>query len=104
MVSDLQSSQGVRLRNRGGWVGCAVGLLLCALTAIAAADEHTQWVPISHDVTAKIKPGYPGKTAGVAVDPVTGDVFMVVPDQGIWKSSDHGKSFERVDDGLVSGR
>jgi photosystem II stability/assembly factor-like uncharacterized protein len=74
------------------------------VAALAQAEEHPQWVPISHEITAKVKPGYPGKTSGVAVDPVTGDVFMVVPDQGIWKSSDHGKSFERVDGGRVSGR
>ena len=29
---------------------------------------------------------------------------MVVPDQGIWKSTDHGQSFERADDGKIGGR
>jgi photosystem II stability/assembly factor-like uncharacterized protein len=104
MVSDHPSTFVVGLRSRGGWVGCMLGLLLCGVASAARAEEHPHWVPISHDVTAKVKPGYPGKTAGVAVDPVTGDVFMVVPDQGIWKSTDHGKSFERVDGGRVSGR
>ena len=104
MVSDRQSSFAVRLAGRTGLFGCMLGLLLGSLAGIASAEEHPQWVPISHDVTAKVKPGYPGKTAGVAVDPATGDVFMVVPDQGIWKSADHGKSFERVDGGRVSGR
>ncbi len=89
------------------WPG-AVRLALAACLGICAtttrADEHPQWIAISREVTTKVKPGYPGKTAGVAVDAATGDVLMVVPDQGIWKSADHGKSFERVDGGHVSGR
>lgn len=104
MVSDRQRWFVVRRLSYGGGFGCLLALLLCAMAAAASAEDHPQWVPISHDVTAKVKSGYPGKTAGVSVDPVTGDVFMVVPDQGIWKSSDHGKSFERVDGGRVSGR
>ena len=43
-------------------------------------------------------------TAGIAVDRLTGDVFMVVPDQGIWRSSDRGESFVRVDGGKIGGR
>jgi hypothetical protein len=81
-----------------------LGLSFAPMPLIARAEEHPQWVAISHEVTSKVKAGYPGKTAGVAVDTATGDVLMVVPDQGIWKSSDHGKSFERVDGGLVGGR
>ncbi|HTU27389.1 MAG TPA: hypothetical protein VMF30_18410 [Pirellulales bacterium] len=81
-----------------------LGLLIAGWTAVARADEHPQWVPISREVVAQAKPGYPGKTSGVAIEPATGDVFLVVPDQGIWKSTDHGKSFARVDGGRVSGR
>ena len=29
---------------------------------------------------------------------------MVIPDQGIWKSSDHGQTFARVDDKKIGGR
>ena len=76
-------------------------LLLAALLALpfaARADDTDKgkWVPISANVLAKVKPGYPGKTAGVAVDPATGDVYMVIPDQGIWKSTDRGETFARV--------
>jgi len=49
-------------------------------------------------------PVYPGKTAGVTVDPATGDVYMVIPDQGLWKSTDHGATFARVDDKKIGGR
>jgi photosystem II stability/assembly factor-like uncharacterized protein len=43
-------------------------------------------------------------TAGIAVDRITGDVFMVIPDQGIWLSNDRGDSFTRVDGGKIGGR
>ena len=78
------------------------GVLLIA--SLLPAQERGKWIPISQQVTSQVKPGYPGKTAGVAVDPATGDVFMVVPDQGIWKSTNHGKTFARVDDNSIGGR
>ena len=65
------------------------------------------------DISAKViqsledegkKIGYPGKTAGIAVGRITGNVFMVIPDQGIWLSHDHGDSFARVDGGRIGGR
>ncbi len=80
----------------------AASFALSGRSAVAA--EKQTWVPISAGVLAKVKPGYPGKTAGVTVDPSTGDVYMVVPDQGLWKSTDHGETFARIDGGKVGGR
>ena len=74
-------------------------ILLSALAAHAA-----EWVNISDAVTSKVKPGYAGPTAGVVADPASGDVFMVVNDQGLWKSSDQGATFSRIDGTNVSGR
>ena len=73
------------------------------------AADPSRWIDISAKVIQGLaaegkKPGWPGKTAGIAVDRITGDVFMVVPDQGIWRSSDQGKSFVRVDHGTIGGR
>jgi len=94
-------------------------LLVLVLTGVPAShsqdtdpstmSEGGPWVEISAKVIQDLasegkKIGYPGKTAGIAVDRVTGDVFMVIPDQGIWKSSDQGKSFVRVDGGKIGGR
>ncbi len=80
---------------------CATTLvLLCAILTLPAAE----WVNVSDSVTAQVKPGYAGPTAGVVVDRANGDVFMVVSDQGLWKSSDHGKTFARVDDKAIGGR
>ena len=50
------------------------------------------------------KTDWPGGTAGVVADPTTGDVYMIISGQGVWKSSDHGKSFKRCDDAAVGGR
>src|SRR5678816_2738848 len=47
---------------------------------------------------------WPYQTAGVACDPVNGEVFLVLPGQGIWKSADRGATFARVDGGAVGGR
>jgi hypothetical protein len=69
-----------------------------------AAAEKPAWIAISQEVTSQVKPGYPGKTAGVTVDPSNGDLFMVVPDQGLWKSVNHGKTFERIDGKKIGGR
>jgi hypothetical protein len=75
----------------------------------SAAPSGGTWVDISQKVLDGLaaegkKIGYPGMTAGIAVDRLTGDVFMVVPDQGIWRSSDRGESFVRVDGGQIGGR
>ncbi len=59
---------------------------------------------ISDSVTSQVKPGYAGPTAGVTVNPANGDVFMVVNDQGLWRSSDHGATFTRCDDKSIGGR
>lgn len=63
-----------------------------------------EWAPISESVTSQVKPGYAGPTAGVTVDRVSGDVYMVVSDQGLWKSTDHGQNFKRIDDKNIGGR
>jgi photosystem II stability/assembly factor-like uncharacterized protein len=78
-------------------------VLMLALAA-PLLGHAAEWVNISDAVTAKLKPGYAGPTAGVVVDRVSGDVFMVVNDQGLWKSADHGATFNRVDGGNIGGR
>jgi photosystem II stability/assembly factor-like uncharacterized protein len=76
-----------------------------------SADEKTEasWVDISSPIVKKLtdagqKTAWPGESAGVAVDPASGDVYMIVTGQGVWKSTDTGRSFVRVDGGKVGGR
>jgi len=67
------------------------------------------WVSISDDVLRQLeaegkKTDWPGETAGIAVDPSNGDVYMIIAGQGVWKSIDRGQTFERRDGGKVGGR
>src|SRR5438132_5911740 len=83
-------------------------LALCA-TFAQAQQPAANWINISNPIVQKLtdagkKIAWPGQTAGVAVDPSTGDVYMIIPDQGIWKSSDRGATFSRADNGEIGGR
>ncbi len=83
------------------------GLLLSLICSLAHAQN--QWVNISDPLVKKIadegrKIAWPGQTAGVTVDRTTGDVYMIVPGEGIWKSSDRGATFTRADAGQIGGR
>src|SRR5678816_830985 len=51
-------------------------------------------------------------TGGVTVDRSNGDVYVIVtgeeifkgPGEGVWKSTDQGTTFARVDGGIIGGR
>ena len=88
-------------------------LVTWALIGLAGAAEPSanaaKWVAISDSVVKPLvasgqKIGYPGETAGVTVDSANGDVYMIVPGQGIWKSTDQGATFVRADKGEIGGR
>lgn len=83
-------------------LGIAIAFFLSWLSTAAAAEP--EWTVIGAEVLAQVKPGYPGKTAGIAVDRTSGDVYLVVPDQGLWKSTDQAKTFARVDGKAIGGR
>lgn len=95
-----------RALNLVALTGIVAGMLLCAR---GKASMPGGWVPISDGVLQDlqqrgIEPGWPGKTTGVAVDPATGDVYMVVTGLGVWQSGDGGRTFKRVDADTVGGR
>jgi hypothetical protein len=74
-------------------------LVLLTTTAFAA-----EWTNISDTVTSQVKPGYAGPTAGIVVLRSSGDVFLVVNDQGLWRSTDRGATFNRCDGQAIGGR
>jgi len=83
--------------------------LAASVAATANAQSPGKWVNISDSVIAQLtkegkKIGWPGQTSGVGVDRTNGDVYMVVCDNGLWKSTDHGATFARIDGGAVTGR
>src|SRR4051812_20025616 len=96
-----------RWRCKSALCGLVLGL---ACAGLAAGQEQPKWVSVSDDVVAKVggdskqAPSFERETAGVAVDPLSGDVYMIVNKHGVWKSSDGGKTFTRCDGGKVSGR
>jgi ElaB/YqjD/DUF883 family membrane-anchored ribosome-binding protein len=78
-------------------------------SAPVLAGRGQAWQDISNGVITELegkgtKLEYPGKTGGISVDPATGEVYMVVCTQGMWKSKDQGKTFVRVDDKHIGGR
>jgi photosystem II stability/assembly factor-like uncharacterized protein len=82
---------------------------IACLALSVLAGQAGKWTEISTTVLQQLKDegkkiDWPQGTAGVAVDPATGDVFMIVPGQGIWKSADQGKTFARADAGEIGGR
>jgi len=85
-------------------------LILFGAHSVPAAEEApAEWVDVSSALVSKLaangqKTAWPGESAGVAVDPASGDVFIIIAGLGVWKSTDQGQSFERVDGGLVGGR
>ena len=91
---------------------CVLGIARAQKPADAPPGQPSPphaWRPISDQVLDSLstegkKLGYPGGTAGVSVDRVTGNVRMIVPDQGIWTSTDGGAKFTRIDDGSIGGR
>jgi len=84
-------------------------LLALGPAAATGADPKGTWVNVSDALVAQLaaeglKPGYAGPTAGIAVDPASGHVFLVINDQGLYRSTDRGATFARVDAKTVSGR
>lgn len=88
-----------------------LGIAAVALgVPLAGAEvEKGKWVAISESVTSKIErvdssAWLAGLAAGIAVDPASGEVYMVISGAGLWKSKDHGTTFEQVDAGNIGGR
>jgi hypothetical protein len=74
---------------------------------LAGHGQH--WEEISATLLAELQgkgitPPYPGKTGGVSVDPATGEVYLVICNNGMWKSADHGATFARCDGMQIGGR
>jgi acetyl esterase/lipase len=78
--------------------------VLLGVSIAGAETEKGTWVDISESVTSKVEQKWPGLAAGIAVDPASGEVYMVISGAGLWKSKNRGATFERVDGGNVEGR
>jgi hypothetical protein len=76
-----------------------------SLTLKAAAP----WTDISTPLLERLtnngaKPAWPGGCSGVVVNRTTGDVTIKLVGLGLWRSSDLGTNWQRLDRDTVSGR
>lgn len=84
-------------------------LILLAILSIARCCGAEPWVDVTSPLLARItnngvKLDWPGGCSGVVVNRTNGEVTVKVVSQGLWRSRDHGTTWERVDSGAISGR
>ena len=76
------------------------------LVGAASLVSAQSWTDITTAfITAQnITTDYPGGCSGVGVNRLTGDVYVEIIGNGIWKSSNQGTAWTRIDQNTVSGR
>jgi hypothetical protein len=82
----------------------------CA-SALSTIPTHAaeQWTDVSSALLERLtnngaKLAWPGGCSGVVVNRTNGDVTIKVVGLGLWRSSDKGKNWQRVDGETISGR
>jgi photosystem II stability/assembly factor-like uncharacterized protein len=85
--------------------------VLIALSAMLGPFAHgaDKWTDISSPLLARLtnngaKPSWPGGCSGVVVNRKNGDVTIKVVGLGLWRSSDKGQNWQRLDGDTISGR
>jgi photosystem II stability/assembly factor-like uncharacterized protein len=86
-------------------------LILCWLAALLQPCAHSaeRWTDISSRLLERLtnngaKVAWPGGCSGVVVNRTNGDVTIKVVGLGLWRSSDEGKTWQRIDAETISGR
>jgi len=86
-------------------------LILCGTTALLArsAQAADNWIDISSSLVERLtsdgaKAAWPGGCSGVVVNRTNGDVIIKVVGLGLWRSSDKGNNWQRIDGDTISGR
>lgn len=69
-------------------------LLSLGALFLPAARAAADWQPVATDLLAKHKTGF-GGLSGVAVERDTGSLFVSLSDQGVFRSTDQGKTWHR---------
>ncbi|MEO8429426.1 MAG: hypothetical protein ABI651_20225 [Verrucomicrobiota bacterium] len=88
-----------------------VMLVFCWVIVMLSASAHEgdTWTDISSPLLERLtnngaKPAWPGGCSGVVVNRTNGDVTIKVVGLGLWRSSDKGRNWQRIDDSIISGR
>jgi photosystem II stability/assembly factor-like uncharacterized protein len=94
----------IRLALRRVVIAVSATATLLALSAPAA-----EWVDVSSSLLTSltnntVKAAWPGGCSGVVANRKNGDVTIKVVGFGLWRSSDQGKNWKRIDDETISGR
>jgi len=71
----------------------ALGILTAALCTSSAWPG--EWKAITEEWLKTLKPGF-GGLSGIAVDHASGAVYVNVSDQGVYRSTDQGKTWKVV--------
>lgn len=88
-----------------------VVLATCCVAALftGSVQAAERWTDISSSLLERLtnsgaKPAWPGGCSGVVANRLNGEVTIKVVGCGLWRSSDQGKTWRRIDDHTVSGR
>ena len=86
-------------------------LIICCSAFILSfpACGADTWTDISSPLLARLtnngaKAAWPGGCSGVVVNRTNGDVIIKVVGLGLWRSSDQGSNWKRIDEDAISGR
>ena len=87
----------------------AVMVTFCMTALGFSTQAADRWTDISSPLLERLtnsgaKPPWPGGCSGVVVNRTNGDVTIKVVGLGLWRSSDKGNNWQRVDDNSISGR
>src|SRR5262245_40049885 len=87
-----------------------LSIVFCvALLGSLSTRAADRWTDISSPLLARLtnngaKPAWPGGCSGVVVNRTNGDVIIKIVGLGLWRSSDQGKNWHRIDGDTISGR
>lgn len=85
-------------------------MMMCmAMLSAGLAPAADIWADISSPLLERltnngVKAAWPGGCSGVVVNRTNGDVTIKVVGFGLWRSSDQGKNWKRLDGEIISGR
>jgi hypothetical protein len=86
-------------------------MVVCAWLGVLGTCAHAadKWADISSHLLERLtnngaKPAWPGGCSGVVVNRKNGDVTIKIVGLGLWRSSDKGKNWQRLDSDTISGR
>lgn len=76
---------------------------------VSPPDDGHGWTLISEPIIKQLEAekkeiAWPGQTTGNCVNRANGDVWVIPAGQGVWRSADRGKTYERIDGDVISGR